>query len=167
MVVNTPLVVRALIFAIIFIVLEGFVGYLEPRFVQFIPNFCIVLVAILALYEQSPIGAITVFLLGILVDCSGADYYVGPWAAVYLSLYLGVLFLPESLLNLSISTVVFLSFIGSFVGDIFYESLTFESWAVFALVWAPACIRSIIVVLGAPIVYRCIRFRNPAGDVVL
>lgn len=161
---NSPMIVRTLAFAILLIVLEGLVGFIEPRLMEYIPNFCVVLVAIVALYEQSPVGAVLVFALGLFVDASGAGSYLGPWAAVYSGLYLIILLLPETLLNLSTLTVVFIACIGSFVGDLCYESLTFESWSVFALVWFPAVIRSLIVALGAPVIFRCLRYRGITGE---
>jgi hypothetical protein len=164
MAVNAPMILRTLALAVVLIVFEGFLGFLEPRLMEYVPNFCVVLVAIVALYEQSPVGAVLVFALGLFVDASGAGSYLGPWAAVYSGLYLVILLLPETLLNVSTLTLVFIACIGSFVGDLCYESLTFESWSVFALVWFPALIRSLIVALGTPVIFRCLRYRGVTGE---
>jgi hypothetical protein len=133
-----------------------------PEFAPVLPNPAVVWVVLLAFFVQNVFGAFSVWLIGLLVDCSSARHVVGPYATGYMLLYMLILAVQPAFLKKTLLSMILCAVGGLLLTDLIYDLLVYESWSSGSeIVISILVYRLLIITVLVPLVYA---LRHIFGD---
>ena len=150
---------------LLLVIAQGLVHHLGlPAWV--IPQGLVTCVVFLAFYDCDVWGAITVFLLGLLLDLSSATL-LGPWAAAFVAVYFGLTFLSQRLFVESPMVAMMVTGVSTMVAGSLYLLLAFEYQAISLGDLATLAGQALASALVSPLIIRLLtrvgRKSNPVA----
>jgi rod shape-determining protein MreD len=132
----------------------------------FVPQGLLVCAVFLAFYEFSLLGAVTAFLLGLLLDLS-SGVLLGPWAGAYVVVYALFAFLSQRLFVESIMVSMSVVGLATLISGFLFISLAFEYQAVTVSDLVMLAGQAAASALITPYVFKILRWSWRRPDRVL
>jgi rod shape-determining protein MreD len=150
---------------LLLVIAQGLLHHLGlPTWV--LPQGLVTCVVFLAFYDCSVLGVATAFLLGILLDLTSATL-VGPWAAAFVAVYLGLTFLSQRLFVESPLVAMMVTGVSMMVAGSIYLLLAFEYQAISGGDLATLLGQALASALVSPLILRALarvgRKSNPVA----
>lgn len=122
------------------------------------PNLLLALVVFLAFYEPTVLGAVVVFILGVLLDMYSSPLLVGPWAAAYVTVFAAVALLSQRLFVESPWAAAISVLVASVASDLIYLLLVMEFQQTGSHFISVAFVGAIVTAILSPALFALYRW---------